>query len=348
MKRQIAFWSLIIICVIALKSQTINKNANDSIEKYKFALKILKADFEKPKYNYKYEKIDNKKEFGKIELSKSAMESVFDTLKASSKLHINKTIYGVDLNLTASFPKNFNYSYNDLWRIARITIKDYTLHNRFGHELDIYKSGCTSFPTKPEKTKGEPYNRLYTNFQTRFKDSVAVDPLTQGAVEFEICFVSDYNKIQLTKADILKTFKINNETFKLIDIFENKVVLEQVNDQSICTDIQLLNMDSTDQIPCTKNDPLVYDLKTKSYNEPVSYAAVGSLTLPKEIYRLFKENPAVTVEEYSLMEKEIEKNKEFTKYIVLTSPAPMNSKFIIYSPNYGFIRQFTVKLNLKA
>lgn len=327
-----------------LKSQSINKNTADSLVKYKFAYKLLKADFEKPRYKYKYEQIDNKKEFGKIEISNSEMESVFDSLQATSELHIDKTKYGEDLYLRAMFPENFTYNFHNLWRISKMTVKEYSLNNGSGHKLEIYKSGLTSFPTTPKKKNGKSYNRLFTSFQTRFKDSVAVDSLTQGTVKFEICFVSDYNKIQLTKADISKQFRINNELFNLIDIFENKVVLEQINDQSCCTKIQLLNMDSTNQIPITKNDPLIYNEKTKSYNESVNYASVGSLTLPKEIYHLFKENKEVTIEEYTLMEKEIEKKKEYTKYIVLSSPAPINSKFIIYSPIYGFCRQFTVDL----
>lgn len=348
MKRQIAFWSLTIICIMILKSQTIDKNVTDSLEKYKFAHKILKADFEKPRYKYNYELIDNKKEFGKIELSNSEMESVFDSLQATSELQIDRTKYGVDLYLKAKFPANFSYSYNDLWRVAKITTKEYSLHNGTGRELELFKFGGTGFPTKPEKRNGVSFNRLCTSYQTRFKDSVAVDSLTQGSLEVEICFVSDYNKIQLTKADLSKSFKINNESFKLIDIFENKVVLEQINDQSICTDIKLLNMDSTNRIPKTKNDPLVYNEKTKSYNEPVRYAAVGSSTMPKEIFQLFKDNPEVTLEEYILKEKEIRKRNEYTKYIVLTSPAPINSKFIIYSPFYGFSRQLIAKLKPKT
>lgn len=348
MKRQIAFWALTVICIMVLKSQTIDKNATDSLEKYKFAHKILKADFEKPRYKYNYELIDNKKEFGRIELAKSEMESVFDSLQSSSELHIKKTKYGVNLYLRAKFPSNFNYNINGLWRIARITVKEYNLHNHSGQKLEIYKSGSTSFPTNPEKRNGMSYNRLCASFQTRFKDSIAVDSLTQGTVEFEICFVTDYNKIQLTKDDISKAFTLNNKTFKLIDVFENKVVLEQINDQSCCTDIQLLNMDSTNRIPKTKYDPLVYNEKTKSYNEPIRYATVGSLTLPKEIYQLFKENPEVTIEEYTLMEKEIGKRNEYTKYNILTSPAPINSKFIIYSPTYGFCRQFTARLKPKT
>jgi len=280
------------------------------------------------------------------------MESVFDTLQANSSIRIDKTKYGVNLNLSAKFPNNFNYM--DLWRIGRVDIINHELYNRLSKKLELYKYISTNFrKLKPEYMNGKtvPNNPMYTESQTRFKDTVDVDSLSYGTVEYEITFVSDYEKILLTKSDVSKSFKLNNDSVKLIDIFDNKVVLEEINNQTCCTNIQLLNTDTNGRKATTKSEPLVYDSIIKAYKEPVIYAKEGSLTLPKEVYQLIRNNPEVTLEEYILMEKTIEKtiekNKEYTKYIVLTSPAPIDSTFTIYSPNYGFGRQFTVKLKIK-
>ena len=225
------------------------------------------------------------------------------------------------------------------------------MYNRLDHKLELYESSSTDFSKMKSKiTNGKivPNNPMRVEFQKRMKDTTNIDSLSYGSVEYEISFVSGYKIINMTRSDISKSFKINDDSVKLIDVFDNKVVLEQIDHHTYCVNKQLLNTDSIGRKAIIKHKPIESDLEKKTDKESIDYAGESSLTLPKETYLLFKNNPDVTLDEYISNEKTIEKNKKHIRYILLASPAPINSNFTIYFPIYGFSRVFTVKLKDKT
>jgi len=345
MKKRLLFFILLILSSLSMNAQDLKKISADSLEMYKMAYKMIKSTFDKPLYNYTYEKYEPQKVFGKIELSEKEMAAVFDTLQANASISIDKTKYGNDLNLKARFPLNFNYK--DLWKIGRINVLNSKLYNHYNKKLVPRDFGFTHFiKLKPELINGKTVanNCIFAELQSRLEKTSEVDSLCYGTVDYKISFISDYKKVNITKSDTLKLYKINNDSIKLIDIFENKVVIEELQNNTCCTDIQLLNTDSTGRIATAKSVTIEYDTKANAYKTPVNYAGEGSLTLTKEVYGLFRKNPEATLEEFIPKCIAGEKSGNYSKYIILESPAPINSNFMIYTPIYGFNREFEVSL----
>lgn len=350
MKKQTIFLILLFLITLTLKAQNLNKISADSLELYKTAYKLIKSEFDKPVYNYIYENYEPQKVFTKINLSNIEMAEVFDSLQANSSISINKTKYGnVVLNLLARFPISFNY--NDLGKIGRISILECKLYNGFNKKFEIKTFENANFKKlKPEYENGKlvTNNYIYGMLQTYLEDTTEIDPFCNGTAKYKISFISNNFAINANKSDILKSYSIDNDTIKLIDVFENKVVIEYLHIKLCDFHGYLQNTDSMGRRAKTKTESIENYSKTTLDKVPINYANEGNFTMPKEIYELFKNNPEVTFEEFISKAIAVEKSESIPFYEILHSPAPINHNFIINSPVYGFDREFEVKLANKT
>lgn len=343
MKKQLIFL-LSLLTGMTMYAQLPAKIRRDSMNTPHHVFDLIKSKFAKPVYNYTYETIDNRKEFAKIELSPAEMKSVFDTLEANAAIRIDKTRYGVDLGLQTRFPTGFDSG--DLTRIWKIEVLHSKLYNRSGHQLEFSGSSSTNLNKRnPKGAKGTTIsgNALRVYYRKGIKDAVDADTLSYGSVEYKISFVSAYRKLDMKRSDISKSFKIDDDSVKLVDVFDNKVVLEQIDHHTHCINRQLLNLDSLGR------KASIMHKMAETYSEAQSrdYTGELSMSLPQKTYLFFKNNPAVTYDEYLAFRKTIGKDEMHTTYIVLASPAPINTNFTIYFPVYGFSRVFTVSLKEK-
>jgi len=345
MKKQTIFLILLFLINLTLNAQDLNKISADSLELYKTGYKLIKSEFDKPVYNYIYEKYEPQKVFNKINLSKIEMAAVFDTLQANSSISIDKTHYGNYLNLLARFPISFNY--NDLGKIGRVSILECKLYNRFNKKLKIKAFESANFKKlKPEYVNGKlvANNYIYAMLQTQLEDTTQIDPFCYGTAKYKISFISDNFTINANKSDILKSYNIDNDTIKLIDVFENKVVIEHLHSKTCDFDTYLQYTDSIGRKATEKPVSIESNSKINSYKDHIVDSSEVSISMPKEIYELFKNNHEATLEEFISKMIAVKKSESITFYLILHSPAPIDHNFTIYSPIYGFDREYEVKL----
>jgi hypothetical protein len=121
----------------------------------------------------------------------------------------------------------------------------------FGNEFSIKKKGG-------EITKD--VNRILINHQSQIYEVDNADSLIHGSVVYKASFLTDYIKIILSKKDISTTFIINDTEYVLVDILNNKVILEP-NQKAQYPSI--LNLDKDGNVLQGYSMFELYDMKEK-------------------------------------------------------------------------------------
>ncbi|KAB1155137.1 hypothetical protein F7018_11700 [Tenacibaculum aiptasiae] len=291
----------------------ISEEQKDFIYKMKFDM--TKKLFEKPKYNFKNQKLDlNKKLIKSNKTKKLIIESInFFEKNAKLKIINEKT---KSINLVSNFPSNFVVENPNIISIELLELKLLGNNNTL---LKTLNAESTSFGTYIIKS-----NQL--SFDSKFDKNLT------GEVSYRIKFITSYSSIKVSKKDIGKTIKLSNDEYKLIDLFENKLILKSnLNENSTINDLEIkcisINKKGT--------------MELFSQNSPAS-----SLLIKKEIYHLLKENKNFNIKVYKnkLPFQELMDNKLSGKYIVLELPAPIENEVILYQPIYGVNKTIKVKL----
>jgi hypothetical protein len=176
-----------------------------------------------------------------------------------------------------------------------------------------------------------------------------VDSL-QGKASFKLSFVTGYDSLRLDRTCISKTFQFGDTELKVIDIIENKIIIQVLHSKTALTSqtVNLLNFDSIRNVFCNdfRQSILPSKANTQGFIPADQNRSFYSLyTIYKVDYDIFKENPEINYEEYKKIRPLRQKNKPYINYIVYCSYAPLKNSLMLYKPVYGNEQILEAKLS---
>ena len=139
-----------------------------------------------------------------------------------------------------------------------------------------------------------------------------------------------------------RKFTLNGNVYTLKYVFENKIVIEKEKEDRE-TEINIINFSSDNKkilVPKTLDDTLT----EKEKKEFWEISAVKKGSYYKKIFDFFSENPNSSLEEFKSnfpIEKLL---KEKETYFIISITSPIENDFILYSPIYGFQKEFSLDL----
>ncbi|QCE42765.1 hypothetical protein [Psychroserpens sp. NJDZ02] len=292
-----------LLIFLILISQSIYSQKSEMPKEQKDYILSMKFEmtqdlFKKPKYDFKSQNLDFDKKFLKSNKTKESIISSIKHLEQNSKLEI-KNERTKSIELRSSFPKNF---VQEEFQVISIKIAE---TNLFGN--NNIQSNQLSFDSEFDKN------------------------LT-GEVSYNVKFITNYSKEKISKIDIGKTIELSGNEYKIIDIYENKIVLKSNLDEKLTIDdikVKCINLN--------KNGKM--ELVSDTFN-------MSSSLIDEKIYKLFKDDKDLSLDNYkSNFSFETVMNEELIgKYIIMELPAPIENEIILYEPIYGVNEKITVKL----
>jgi len=283
------------------------------------------------------------------------LAAALDTVSQYAKLKTTINGFGTtQLELQSHFP--VNSTNND--KLINVKITQSKLKDSLNQEVKLNESVSTSYGVKSYSSYSKENNINY-KWQTLNLfigiDSKIKSTNISGSVTFKAEAITGYNYVKITKNDIGKEFVLKNQKFKVIDIWENKVVLSPVNTMSIDIEFKYVNMnDNSQQI---KSLSFFEFNKLKDKDSTITYFRGESMTkVYKKVYDQFKKDSTITYENFSknlyqpcldMINNKDKKLKESyflgPKYTIIVTAGPIENLYL-YLAEYGVMKEFEVKL----
>ncbi|WP_199912784.1 hypothetical protein [Aquimarina aquimarini] len=313
--------------------------------------------FKKQKY---YSKLDKDYTFPWIEKKHTPeqLKSALDTIAKNAKIEIKyKGFSNLILELNTSFPAYINKKVLDLFELK---INTYQIKNSNDTSIKIDKDGSTNFSLKfssrykngkshsyNSKTIKKSFNILSKKNQEKLK----------GKVLFRSSITLDYDYVKIDKSNIGASFHIGRFDFKIIDFFDNKVVLDfKQNIDGVKFSFVNVNDEGykISQIPYFN----FQKLKIKDSNNTSDASSIPERiqAIYKANYDLFKSKPDLSFNEYkkNVHGKFIEilksKNQKETiekvwgkEYVMFVTTDRVQNLFL-YMPKNSVQKEFELKI----
>lgn len=335
MKIKLSF--LIILSVFSNYLKAQNKSEEDRKIAAKRAYVHYSETFKKK--DYVFHKVDfNETDYFFKTIDQNKIKDYLDYINKALTLEIikNSNTSGFsDLKLTVNLPDFFedlnNYKFRELYH-NQIEIKNTSsnLVNEFNNPLKL------SYVTEEYNSRKIIYTRMFVKDTLHIAESVNF----KGTIKYEIKFLTNYDKIEISLDQIGSEFMLGNSRYKLIDYFNNSFIikklsgpLESVYIVNLTEDGKLTKPYSYSEFNFLKENDSAFANKVNFYNYPSS-------GVPELFYDIFKKDPNITFEEFdNLMtfEKLAELNKfdDYSKRIIMLSTVSnLNPKYILYTPQY--------------
>ena len=330
-----------------LIGQEIDSTKIKQIEMYgKIMYEMNSIAFKEHKYYSKLDK-DYKLPWMVEKYKLNQLENALDTLIKNSKIEIKQgTFSGLSLEFNSSFP---NYIDEGLSDIFKLTIKTNKIINQNKELIKINSNGSSGFGSNSisRLKNGKYYNNKWRTINSRFNiRSEEKKEGLKGTIIFNSGFVIDYDFIKIDKSSIGKSLFIGDIEFTVIDIIENKIILDFKQD---IKDIkfEFVNLDKKgnkiSQIPYFDFEKLKKEGKIPS---ETTFQGTGSQTIYKSEFDLFKLNSNLSYVEYKVFaypkfeeivnsedKKETAKKVWGKKYLLFNS-ADKIQNFYLYKPKY--------------
>jgi len=247
-----------------------------------------------------------------------SMELIQNT--GTIKIAYDSTFKTTDLEFKADLIKKINTALHD-------QIKVKFLENNL-------LIGQDTLPLLNQNSSGALFGKIKnsTRLPRDFIDTVVVS----GHVKYQLKFLSSYQQITLSKNDIGHQFQLDNNLYKLIEIFDNKVVLEHSNKYA---NLNMINFVGKEKAVSTKYCKEELERKREE-NEPYScqgqYSTTQRTTLNSKVYDIFRKKPDINEEEFTKIAtiEFLNTLKQSDRYSVLSNITPIGKKVIIYAPIY--------------
>lgn len=270
--------------------------------------------------------LDLKERFKSLPISKDSFDVILNEFKRNSNIKIEKFHFG-------GYNLEFSPNFTDLFKMMDPDIIRFKLRKDFlGNAFSIRLLEHDVINKKGEKISIEdnfgyyPINGTTLLCNVLEEEDKMIAPFT-GNATFKIKLLTDYNTVTLSKDNIGETFALADKKYVLIDIIDNKIILELKGNTTIETsefEVIYLSEDRKSEI-----------------NNGVS----GRFLMSKRSYEIFK-NKELTLEEFKTLvpeEKELRKLVEEQNYFVLMGVVPIKD-FILVKYVYG--HEETIKLGL--
>ncbi|MFL1895723.1 hypothetical protein ACJRPK_08475 [Aquimarina sp. 2-A2] len=351
MKLSILLISFVLFYNLSFSQETPTAEQLEMI--YQFSYDVNKNLFEIPVYAYQEKKFDYNERFKKNPIPQDSMYMVLDSVVKNASIKVEKGSFGYNLILESEFPSigKFGGS-NGLMEVELVNTEILT------GEQDTIKvktkgggtafGGGFNFSNINGKVINYNYRTLYR--QSQILSDIDSTMVIKGKVQYKFFFLTDYEVIKLSKNNIGEKFKLGADEYVLIDVFDNKTVLEKIITEGTesDTDINIINLSKNEKKEFTAYS--LFELeklqeKDKKYKDVQSFA-FSRMGIYKKNYDIFRKKKDITLDEYKqlLPFKGLKKLKTEKQYTVLAGPAPFDHNFLLYIPIYGITKTFEVQL----
>lgn len=292
-------------------------------EKRAFYSKMLygtnKPILEKDNFVYKKEDYIESDFFSEIN-SPAEINNCVDVITKTGKLEIKEWMGDKNLFFTSELSEKHKEQITD--QLSVDLIKN-NLINAKGDTIKLRNIHNSSTGYKKIKLKTEVSKDIID-----FKN-------ISGDVIYNVSFLTDYDKVELSNKKVGNEFKLNNCEFKLIKIIHNKLIIEKLCDSDV--DINVVNFSKNNKVIKPYSMFKLAEMKEKdeSIDTGGSFSK-SNTTVNKSIYDIFDANPEISLEEFDkkMTVEFLKKVKSSGKYIIVKNIAPFENKFILYAPKY--------------
>jgi len=293
--------------------------------------------------------------------SKTEINNAISYLQKNAKAVVEKGMFDIELQLKGAFPSSFKGEDPMKYRpkeFIEINLLESNLTNSANEkvELKTYSSSNFRFFSNTEESNeteiGWGDKEDYTILENKigFKDEDQIKQPITGNLSYEFKFLTGYEQKKISKKDIGTTITIQNTTYTIVNILDNKIVLSLPKGERVPInhDIDIINLDATG-----KNELVAYSMvklmelrKTDKRYEEANSSMGSSFTISKDDYDFFNEYPNATLEEYSAATpiEKVMKKKDKENYHVYTTNGPINHGVIFYAPIYEIKKVIKVKM----
>jgi hypothetical protein len=295
------------------------------------------------------------KNFQKFD-EKSFMEMT-DTIIHNAELSVKTTFNKSNLALNSTFPVNIpDVKKVFTIRIVGSDIKDSLTRNLMLSEYPtISISEHKSYWISGDQRKENRWQTLYTFIP--FDEEVKSKNL-KGSVTFRAELLSDYQYVKITMQDIGKVYTINDERFKIVDIFKNNLVIAPMSGVDFKNDFKFVNVNSMDQEIAGLTIFEIKKLQEQDSTVSLYTNSENTSKMSKKVYEFFRNNSDLSYSNYSkvmhnsymdlISAKPSEKDKKELallgpKYTIFSSAGLIENVFI-YLPVYKFKKEFKVSV----
>jgi hypothetical protein len=331
-------------------------NEIPKIDKESFSQRIYneyKSTFEKPQYHYITLPFRPENYFHPFNLSDEKRNALLDTLKSNTVLKMIRTDNGKRLRLSATFPPMGPKDFSCIEE-AKLSILETHIFSSANKEAEF--NGVRNYESNHIDTK-KLKERIVTLQQTLNKEMALVDTNLNtdnlhGKVRYKLSFVTGYDSLRLDRSSISKTFRFGDADIKVIDIIENKVILQVISSKMALTSqhLSLLNFDSIGNL--RRDDYRYYNQASRNNAQTRSSGNtlreplfVGMYSMQQSVYEIFKQNPEISNENYKKVLASKPKEKNRIMYFVYCSFAPLTNSFMLYKPVLGNEQTLEVELS---
>ncbi|MES2240351.1 MAG: hypothetical protein V4497_08855 [Bacteroidota bacterium] len=290
------------------------------------------------KKDYVFHKLDfNETDYFFKTIDENKIKDYLDFINKSLKLEIikNSNTSGFsDLKLTVNLPDFFEDLNDQTFRGLyhnQIEIKNISsdLVDEFNNPLKL------SYVTKDYSSKKIIYTRMFVKDTMHKVESINF----KGSVKYEMEFLTDYDKIEISLDQIGSEFKLGKSRYKLLDYFNNFFIIRKLSGP--LESIRIVNLTADGKLTKPYSDSEFNDLKKNdsAFVNKENFFNFPSSGIPDFFYDVFKNEPKITLEEFDKL-LTFEKLDELNKFnylktiIMLPTVGNLNSKYILYTPQY--------------
>jgi hypothetical protein len=312
-----------------------------------------KSTFEKPEYHYITLPFVPNNYFHPISLNEEKTNALLDTLKSNTVLKMVCNENGKRLRLCVTFPK-MGSKYFSTIEEAKLSILETHIYTPDNKEVEFI--GARNYEYNHIDTEKQ-HERIVSFRQTLNKEMALSDTTLNisrfhGKAHYKLSFVVGYDSLRLDSSSISKIFRFGDADIKVIDIIENKVIIQVINSKTGLTHqhISLLNFDS---IGYLRRSDYRYLSQQSAINAQARLIDKGSqkslftgmYSMQQSVYEAFKKNPEISSEDLNKASSLQPKEKKYITYLVYCSYAPLKNSFLLYKPIFGNDHTMEVELS---
>lgn len=289
--------------------------------------------------------IETDKVFRKANVSKTQMDELLDLIEQNGEAKIEEERFA---KLSAKFNTDTDL-FTNRYMFHFKFISGYILNKK--NEKTLLEGSTFSLPgyiNTNQKFDPQTGKTTYSasisckNFIGNYTDVSGNGP---GEGIFKPQFVIDYNIVKVSKKDIGKTILLFDEPYKVIGLFDNKLILDNTDDRlaklsGLSWMVILPEHPSKEMLGLNRKE-----LKEKNIildrSERMKYS---SYQIPQKIYDVFFKNPKYSLTDFR-KKYPFEKLKKIQKenhYIILSAETAIEGEIWLYHPIY-YSREMTFK-----
>jgi hypothetical protein len=248
----------------------------------------------------------------KKNIDKLILDSALDTLIKKATIKIDKNSFSdYFLEFNSYFPESIKEAPENF----QLNIKENKIASQ-NEILEFNGGGSSAYSNYIYSTSenGQYSDHNWVSFYKSFsiKSEVTSEEFN-GKITFEASFLYNYDYVKISKSHIGKQLKVGSYLFKVIDIINNLLVLEfekNIDDE----EFSFVNLNSENRM-------------IKS-----SIPTFSKLKISKEVYKLFKENPNLSFDDFKkVMHPQFLERRKYSNNAKVLSDLIFEKSYIIFS-----------------